>query len=460
MTGCGVTTDLWWVGDNLVGATARPGGRVVVARVGLPTPVFVGTGRHKGVPYDGSASSQGFVVRPRQWSRLPVVSATATMAATTWSIHDQDQLPRHRSDLPFPRAGAAAIRIRSPCPVRAGRKQALGDAFALSQYGVNLVTLPPGTWSSQRHWHSGEDEFIYILEGRPTLVTDDGPDTACAGYVRWIPGGRRQRPSPGQRYRRAGDLSRGRHTPGRRRRGLSGHRHADQGPRYRRHVHAQGRYALRMKPDPTIWDWPLRLWHWAFAGFIAFSLYSGLSGDIGLTRVAPTVRACPVGIAGFPYGLGAVGRSLRAFPPLLDHAVGLHRSLPDDVVGPAPIRPQAWRSRSCFSQRRRCRSAPASSPRTTSSPTDRYTPTCPTSSREPRRGFTTACTGWCSARASFTLGAHAVYGLLRDPTPLSMFTGRKHLDLPATPHFWVRAAVTMLLAAGVALAVTYAERLF
>jgi len=58
------------------------------------------------------------------------------------------------------------------------------------------------------------------------------------------------------------------------------------------------------------------------------------------------------------------------------------------------------------------------------------------------------------------LAAHAVYALLRDPTPLSMFTGRKQLELPATAHFWVRAAVTSVFAAGVALAVTYAERLF
>ena len=58
------------------------------------------------------------------------------------------------------------------------------------------------------------------------------------------------------------------------------------------------------------------------------------------------------------------------------------------------------------------------------------------------------------------LAAHAVYALLRDPTPLAMFTGRKRLELPATPHFWVRAAATSLLALGVALTVTYAERLF
>ena len=49
-----------------------------------------------------------------------------------------------------------------PCAER--EKKALGDVFGLSDYGVNLVSLPPGTWSSQRHWHSLEDEFIYILQ--------------------------------------------------------------------------------------------------------------------------------------------------------------------------------------------------------------------------------------------------------------------------------------------------------
>jgi uncharacterized cupin superfamily protein len=57
----------------------------------------------------------------------------------------------------------------------AGReKRALGDPLGLSQFGVNLVTLAPGSWSSQRHWHTNEDEFIYVLEGEVTLVTDGG----------------------------------------------------------------------------------------------------------------------------------------------------------------------------------------------------------------------------------------------------------------------------------------------
>jgi len=57
----------------------------------------------------------------------------------------------------------------------AGReKRALGDPLGLSQFGVNLVTLAPGSWSSQRHWHAKEDEFIYVLEGEVALVTDAG----------------------------------------------------------------------------------------------------------------------------------------------------------------------------------------------------------------------------------------------------------------------------------------------
>jgi uncharacterized cupin superfamily protein len=50
----------------------------------------------------------------------------------------------------------------------------LGDAVGLTDFGVNLVRLPPGKWSSQRHWHTHEDEFVWVLEGEVTLVEDDG----------------------------------------------------------------------------------------------------------------------------------------------------------------------------------------------------------------------------------------------------------------------------------------------
>jgi uncharacterized cupin superfamily protein len=57
----------------------------------------------------------------------------------------------------------------------------LGDAAGLSDFGVNLVRLPPGKWSSQRHWHTVEDEFVWVLEGEVTLVEDDGAQDLLAG---------------------------------------------------------------------------------------------------------------------------------------------------------------------------------------------------------------------------------------------------------------------------------------
>lgn len=72
----------------------------------------------------------------------------------------------------------------------AGRtKKVLGDAFGLTQYGVNLVELPPGAWSAQRHWHSHEDEFVYVVEGELTLVTDAGEQVLNAGMVVGFPAG-------------------------------------------------------------------------------------------------------------------------------------------------------------------------------------------------------------------------------------------------------------------------------
>lgn len=50
----------------------------------------------------------------------------------------------------------------------------LGDAGGLTQFGAHHVTLPPGCWASQRHAHSAEDEFCYILTGHPTLIDDHG----------------------------------------------------------------------------------------------------------------------------------------------------------------------------------------------------------------------------------------------------------------------------------------------
>ena len=66
-----------------------------------------------------------------------------------------------------------------PCLSRERRR--LGDAAGLTQFGVNLLRLPPGAWSSQRHWHTEEDEFIVVLSGEVTLVTDAGPEILRPG---------------------------------------------------------------------------------------------------------------------------------------------------------------------------------------------------------------------------------------------------------------------------------------
>ncbi len=72
----------------------------------------------------------------------------------------------------------------------AGRsKQSLGDVAGLTDFGVNLVRLAPGSWSSIRHWHSREDEFIYIIEGEPVLVTDAGEQALGPGMAAGFPAG-------------------------------------------------------------------------------------------------------------------------------------------------------------------------------------------------------------------------------------------------------------------------------
>ncbi len=69
----------------------------------------------------------------------------------------------------------------------AGReKRQLGDAFQLKNFGVNLTRLAPGAVSALRHAHTRQDEFVYVLQGTPTLHTDEGfqrltPGT-CAGF--------------------------------------------------------------------------------------------------------------------------------------------------------------------------------------------------------------------------------------------------------------------------------------
>lgn len=67
----------------------------------------------------------------------------------------------------------------APCADRLRRR--LGDAGGLTAFGVNHMTLAPGVWSSQRHWHSHEDEFVWVISGEVVLVTDAGEEILRAG---------------------------------------------------------------------------------------------------------------------------------------------------------------------------------------------------------------------------------------------------------------------------------------
>jgi len=90
---------------------------------------------------------------------------------------------RNGSDYPPP--FDEPVRLRSRC--------ALGDAAALTAFGVNILDLPAGAWSSQRHWHSKEDEFVWVLEGEVVLVTDEGEEMFragdCVGFMAGEPNG-------------------------------------------------------------------------------------------------------------------------------------------------------------------------------------------------------------------------------------------------------------------------------
>ena len=94
---------------------------------------------------------------------------------------DPSTLPERRgSGYPEPFRAAVEGRV----------KRALGDPFGLTQFGVNLVHMPPGCWSSQRHWHTHEDEFVYVVSGELTLVTDAGEQPLRPGMVAGFPAGR------------------------------------------------------------------------------------------------------------------------------------------------------------------------------------------------------------------------------------------------------------------------------
>lgn len=69
-------------------------------------------------------------------------------------------------------------------PLIIGRvKQALGNAAKLKNFGVNLVKLAPGSCSALRHWHTRQDEFIYVIEGEITLISNEGEQILKRGMM-------------------------------------------------------------------------------------------------------------------------------------------------------------------------------------------------------------------------------------------------------------------------------------
>src|SRR3954452_22420760 len=75
----------------------------------------------------------------------------------------------------------------APCAERV--RQRLGDAGGLTDFGLNLMRLPPGNCSSQRHWRSTEDEFVYVVEGELVLIEEGGETVLRAGERAGFPKG-------------------------------------------------------------------------------------------------------------------------------------------------------------------------------------------------------------------------------------------------------------------------------
>ena len=97
---------------------------------------------------------------------------------------DIDALPKITgADYPSPYDAPCLDRIR----------KRLGDAGGLTQFGVNLLTLKPGFWSAQRHWHVEEDEFVWVVSGEVVLVTEQGEQVLkpgdCATFKANYPNG-------------------------------------------------------------------------------------------------------------------------------------------------------------------------------------------------------------------------------------------------------------------------------
>jgi uncharacterized cupin superfamily protein len=74
-------------------------------------------------------------------------------------------------------------------PVAERWQRPIGSTYGLTELGARHVVLQPGAWSSQRHWHDGEDELLVMLSGRAVLIEDDGETELAAGDIAAWPKG-------------------------------------------------------------------------------------------------------------------------------------------------------------------------------------------------------------------------------------------------------------------------------
>ncbi len=89
------------------------------------------------------------------------------------------------SAVPTEKGAGYPLPLDAPCADRI--RQRLGNAGGLTDFGVNLTHLPPGGWSSQRHWHSHEDEMVLVLAGELVLIEDSGETLLRAGDAAAFP---------------------------------------------------------------------------------------------------------------------------------------------------------------------------------------------------------------------------------------------------------------------------------
>ena len=116
---------------------------------------------------------------PRQVNRAPLQVTESDMASHKPAVAARSVAPVNRSGYPEP------YRTR----VLPREKRRLGDAFGLTRIGINHTTLPPGKESAMRHWHTHEDEFVYVLEGEVVLRTESGEQRLTAGMCAGFPAG-------------------------------------------------------------------------------------------------------------------------------------------------------------------------------------------------------------------------------------------------------------------------------